>query len=138
NAAMSEAYRRIDNRLKAGEVVILDGGIGSELQEVGYPEQKADRPKNFTWGSLAIHEAPDKLIEVRVDLGREVRTIVTGLVPHYQPDDLVGKTIVVVANLQPRRVRGVESRGMLLAAEWDGQLALVTLDRDLPPGARVS
>lgn len=80
----------------------------------------------------------DKLIEVRVDLGREVRTIVTGLVPHYQPDDLVGKTIVVVANLQPRRVRGVESRGMLLAAEWDGQLALVTLDRDLPPGARVS
>jgi homocysteine S-methyltransferase len=64
NAAMSEAYRRIDQRLKAGDVVILDGGIGSELQEVGYPERKDDRPKNFTWGSLAIHEAPDKLIEV--------------------------------------------------------------------------
>ncbi|MER3436967.1 MAG: hypothetical protein C4346_04810, partial [Chloroflexota bacterium] len=64
NAAMSEAYWRIDQRLKAGDVVILDGGIGSELQEVGYPERKDDRPKNFTWGSLAIHEAPEKLIEV--------------------------------------------------------------------------
>jgi methionyl-tRNA synthetase len=80
----------------------------------------------------------DKLIEAKVDLGNEVRTIVTGLIPHYQPQDLVGRTIVVVANLQPRRVRGVESRGMLLAAEWNGQLSLVTLDRDLPPGARVS
>jgi len=80
----------------------------------------------------------DKLIEARVDLGSEVRTIVTGLVPEYQADELVGKTIVVVANLEPRRVRGVESRGMLLAAEWDGRLSLVTLDRELPPGARVS
>lgn len=80
----------------------------------------------------------DKLIQAKVDLGGELRTIVTGLLPHYQPEDLVGKTIVVVANLEPRRVRGVESRGMLLAAEWNGQLSLVTLDRDLPPGARVT
>ncbi len=80
----------------------------------------------------------DKLIRAKVDLGNEVRTIVTGLLPHYAPEDLVGKTLVVVANLEPRRVRGVESQGMLLAAEWEGQLALVTLDRDLPPGARVT
>ncbi len=80
----------------------------------------------------------DKLIQARVDLGGEVRTIVTGLVPHYRPEELVGKTIVVVANLEPRKVRGVESRGMLLAAEWNGQLSLVTLDRELPPGARVT
>ena len=61
---MTDAYRRIDERLRAGEIVILDGGIGSELQEVGYPENPADRPDNFTWGSLAVHEAPEKLIEV--------------------------------------------------------------------------
>jgi S-methylmethionine-dependent homocysteine/selenocysteine methylase len=61
---MSERYQPIDERLKAGEVVILDGGIGSELQEVGYPDVAADRPQNFTWGSLAIQEAPEKLIEV--------------------------------------------------------------------------
>ncbi len=64
NSAMSDAYRAIDARLKAGDVVILDGGIGSELQEVGYPENPGSRPANYTWGSIAIHEAPDKLIEV--------------------------------------------------------------------------
>jgi homocysteine S-methyltransferase len=62
--AMTAAYRRIDERLRDGGIVVLDGGIGSELQEVGYPEIAADRPKNFTWGSLAIREAPQKLIEV--------------------------------------------------------------------------
>lgn len=64
NSAMSDNYRAIDARLKAGDIVILDGGIGSELQEVGYPENPKSRPDNYTWGSIAIHEAPDKLIEV--------------------------------------------------------------------------
>ena len=62
--AMTAAYRRVDERLRAGGMVVLDGGIGSELQQVGYPEQVADRPKNYTWGSLAIREAPEKLVEV--------------------------------------------------------------------------
>ncbi len=61
---MSDRYERIHERLDAGGVVVLDGGIGSELQEVGYPDKKEDRPANFTWGSLAIEEAPEKLIEV--------------------------------------------------------------------------
>jgi S-methylmethionine-dependent homocysteine/selenocysteine methylase len=64
NSAMTAAYRAIDERLKAGGVVILDGGIGSELQEVGYPEDPKDRPANFTWGSIAVDKAPEKLIEV--------------------------------------------------------------------------
>jgi S-methylmethionine-dependent homocysteine/selenocysteine methylase len=64
NAAPTDAYRRLDERLRAGGVVILDGGIGSELQEVGYPPDPATRPRNYTWGSLAIHEAPEKLVEV--------------------------------------------------------------------------
>jgi homocysteine S-methyltransferase len=62
--AMTSAYRQIDERLRAGGIVTLDGGIGSELQVVGYPEEAADRPGNFTWGSLAIREAPEKLVEV--------------------------------------------------------------------------
>ena len=64
HSVISPAYQRIDNRLKAGGVVVLDGGIGSELQAVGYPEKAEDRPANFTWGSIAIHEAPEKLVEV--------------------------------------------------------------------------
>src|SRR4051812_33586205 len=64
NSAMSATYRALDDRLKAGGIVILDGGIGSELQVVGYPDKAEDRPKNFTWGSIAIEETPDKLVEV--------------------------------------------------------------------------
>ena len=64
NSAMSSIYRALDDRLKAGGVVVLDGGIGSELQDAGYPENPKDRPANYTWGSIAIHDAPDKLVEV--------------------------------------------------------------------------
>lgn len=80
----------------------------------------------------------EKLIEVQVDLGTEVRTVVAGLVPQYQPDDLVGKRIIIVANLEPRRMRGVASQGMLLAAEWDGQVALLTVEKNAPKGAKIS
>ncbi|HVH30886.1 MAG TPA: methionine--tRNA ligase subunit beta, partial [bacterium] len=80
----------------------------------------------------------DKLIEVQVDLGSEVRTVVAGLVPQYEPDDLVGKRIVVVANLEPRRMRGIASQGMLLAAEWDGEVALLTVEKNAPKGAKIS
>lgn len=80
----------------------------------------------------------DKLIEVKVDTGGEVRTLATGLIPHYQPEDLVGKRIIVLTNLEPRRVRGVQSEGMLLAAEWEGQVALLTVEKDAPKGAKIS
>ncbi|HEU5298270.1 MAG TPA: methionine--tRNA ligase [bacterium] len=80
----------------------------------------------------------DKLIEAKIDLGGEVRTIITGLIPQYQPEELVGKRIVVLANLQPRRVRGVDSHGMLLAAEWEGQVALLTVEKNAPKGARIT
>jgi len=80
----------------------------------------------------------DKLIEATVDLGGEVRTIITGLIPHYRPEDLVGKRIIVLANLEPRRVRGVDSHGMLLAAEWEGQIGLLTVDKPAPSGAKIT
>ena len=64
NSAMSDSYRRIDDRLKAGGIVVLDGGIGSELQDAGFPENPDERPANFTWGTIAVTEAPDKLVEV--------------------------------------------------------------------------
>lgn len=80
----------------------------------------------------------DKLIEAKVDLGDEVRTIITGLIPQYQPEELVGRRIIVLVNLEPRRVRGVTSHGMLLAVEWEGQIGLLTVDKDAPKGARIT
>jgi len=78
-----------------------------------------------------------KLLKLTVSLGAEQRTLVAGIAEHYAPAELVGKKVVVVANLEPARLMGVESDGMLLAGSTDGKLALLSLDRDLPPGARV-
>lgn len=80
----------------------------------------------------------DKLIELEVNIGSEVRHLITGIYPLYRPVDLVGRRIIVLANLQPRRVKGVESQGMLLAAEWDGEIGLLTVDKDAPSGARIT
>ncbi len=80
----------------------------------------------------------DKLIELEVDIGSEVRHLITGLYPLYRPVDLVGRRIIVLANLQPRKVKGVESQGMLLAAEWEGEIGLLTVDKDAPSGARIT
>ena len=80
-----------------------------------------------------------KLLKLTVSLGAEQRTIVAGIAQHYAPADLVGKKVVVVANLEPATLMGVASQGMVLAGstDGDGALAVVTLDRDLPPGAKV-
>jgi methionyl-tRNA synthetase len=84
------------------------------------------------------HPNADKLLLLTVRMGPETRTVVSGIKPHYEPDDLIGKKLVLVTNLQPVTIRGVESQGMILAAEDDdGQLSLVTLDRDLADASEV-
>jgi methionyl-tRNA synthetase len=84
-------------------------------------------------------EGSDKLLKMQVDVGGgETRQIVSGIRQWYSPEQMAGKTIVVVANLKPAKLFGVESQGMLLAAEADGDLKLVTLDGTLPAGAQVS
>ncbi len=79
-----------------------------------------------------------KLMKIFIDLGDEERQIVAGIAGHYAPEDLVGKSIVVVANLQPAKIRGVESRGMLLAATDDDRVILLAPEKDAAPGSRVS
>jgi methionine--tRNA ligase beta chain len=80
----------------------------------------------------------DKLLELRIRIGETTRTLVAGIAQQYAPGSLVGRKIVVVANLKPRRVRGVESQGMLLAASDGDRPILLAPDRDVPSGARVS
>jgi len=79
-----------------------------------------------------------KLLKLTVSLGDEQRTIVAGIAEHYAPADLVGKKVVVVANLEPAKLMGVESKGMLLAGSAGPVLGVLSLDRELPPGAKVS
>jgi methionyl-tRNA synthetase len=88
--------------------------------------------------AAAAHPNADRLVVLTVDLGGEQRQLVAGIRAHYEPEALVGKQIVVVANLQPATLRGVESQGMLLAAsDSDGRLALVVPETAVAPGAQV-
>ncbi len=80
----------------------------------------------------------DKLYKLQVDVGDEVRQIVTGLVDYYTEEEMRGKVIAVVMNLKPAKIFGQMSYGMLLAAEKDDRLALLTVDRDIPNGARIT
>ncbi len=84
------------------------------------------------------HPNADRLLVLQVDLGEEKRQLVAGIRAHYEPAALIGRQIVVVANLQPATLRGVESQGMLLAAsDSEGRLAFVTPEKPVSSGARV-
>jgi methionyl-tRNA synthetase len=79
----------------------------------------------------------DKLMRLELDVGGRPRQIVAGIAQHYEADSLLGKMIVIVANLQPARIRGVESNGMLLAAKDGGKLCLIGVDGEIASGASV-
>jgi len=88
------------------------------------------------------HPNADKLLCLTIDLGDAQRQIIAGLKPYCAPESLLGKQIVVVANLEPRKMRGLESHGMLLAATCGEQghrdVVIITPDSEVPPGAEVS
>lgn len=81
----------------------------------------------------------DRLLRLEVEIGEPTpRQIVAGIAAYYAPEDLIGRRIIVVANLEPRRLRGLESNGMLLAASAeDDRPVLVTVTEDVPDGARL-
>lgn len=83
------------------------------------------------------HPNADKLYILRIQVGETEKSIVAGIRPFYQTGELIGKKIVVVANLEPAVIRGVESQGMLLAASEGEILSLVIPEREIPTGAKV-
>lgn len=83
-------------------------------------------------------EGAEKLLKLKVELGNEVRQVVSGIAKHYQPDQIVGKYVILVANLKPVKLRGIESQGMILAASDDKDLALATIDKVIGSGAKIS
>jgi methionyl-tRNA synthetase len=136
---LSGLFPRIDTKAAAaaGEVGVkpaaTDGALLS-IADFGKVELRVAEV-------LAAEAVPKskKLLKLTVSLGTEQRTIVAGIAQHYAPADLVGKKVVVVANLEPAKLMGIQSQGMVLAGSTadDGALAVLVLDRDLPPGARV-
>jgi len=80
----------------------------------------------------------DKLYKLTIDVGDDKRTIVAGLAEYYKPKELKGKKIIILANLEPRKLRGILSNGMLLAAEDDKTVSVLTIDKDVKPGSKIS
>jgi methionyl-tRNA synthetase len=78
-----------------------------------------------------------KLLKLQVDIGSERRQVVAGIGTRYPPEDLIGKRIVLITNLQPAKIMGVESQGMLLAAGEEALLGLATFLEEIPPGTRI-
>ena len=86
---------------------------------------------------LDILQSYDKVLASGHLSGEETRTLVAGVAEHYAPADLVGRKVVIVANLMPATLMGIESNGMVLAASHEGTVSLLTLDKDVPSGSRV-
>ena len=126
----------------------------AEAQPAAEPkkdEPKKDEPKKVSFDKFlqtdlrvarvveaARIEGTDKLLQLQLDVGElGPRQIVAGIAEAYEADQLVGMKIVIVANLKPARIRGVESQGMLLAADLDGRPIVATFGEDVAPGTRV-
>jgi methionyl-tRNA synthetase len=83
------------------------------------------------------HPNADRLLTLQIDLGDERRQLVAGLAAHYRPEELIGKQIIVVANLEPAKLRGEVSQGMLLAASDEEGVSILVPERPMAPGSRV-
>jgi methionine--tRNA ligase beta chain len=114
-------------------VLLPDGGAMISIDAFRQIELKVATVK-----SAEPHPNADKLIVLQVDLGTEQRQICAGIRNHYTPEELVGRQVVVVANLETAKLRGLESQGMLLAASDEGRVILLTPEKPVQPGSQVS
>ena len=79
-----------------------------------------------------------KLLKLTVDTGIDKRTLVSGIAEHYDPKEIIGRKILMIVNLEPRKIKGIESKGMILCAEdAEGKLSLVVPEREIPAGAEI-
>ena len=88
---------------------------------------------------LKIEKIPGKtkIVKGEIDLGDETRDVIIGGAEFYEPEDLIGKTVIVVANLESKKMGGVESNAMLLAADINDKPFWLTVDPQVPPGAKI-
>lgn len=147
-------FRKIEDAEIAAQVEKLKAGLikpnESKVEET-QPQTPNDKPEivydDFAKIDLKVGtivsaekvEKADKLLKLQIELGTETRTIVSGIALHYQPEAIIGKQVVVVANLAPRKMRGIESNGMILMAEdKDGKLHFVSPENMINAGSSVS
>jgi methionyl-tRNA synthetase len=153
--ALSLANARVFFYLKPGSLVRIEQPVFPRLsgkEKVAAVAKQATVPDNlldiseFAKLKMVVAEVitaekvegTDKLLKLRINIGSEERQIVAGIAEHYTPDDMIGRKIIVIKNLKPARIRGIDSNGMLLAAHKGKKLTLVVPDSDLPSGSAIS
>jgi methionyl-tRNA synthetase len=133
-------FPRID--LKKGEEKKGSGSkgkVGMEIKdEITLDEFKKVDLRVATVVSVEEIPRAKKLLQVKVDLGTEERMVVAGIAGNYAPDELIGKQVVIVANLKPAKLMGVLSQGMIVAAVDKKNLSVVTVDKMMAPGTQLS
>ena len=139
---MRSLFPRIGNTKKERETAKSKTTEKTEKQPEGVARIGFDDFMKVDLRSAVVKEAEkvkdaDKLLRLQIQIGDETRQIVAGIAKHYEPDEVIGKTIVVVANLEAAKIRGEESNGMLLAATKGKKLRLVTVDGEISSGARI-
>lgn len=129
----TEYDSRLKSEIKGTKMEKAEGKGTISFEEFGKVQMKTARV-------IAAEkvEGAEKLLKMQIDLGHEKRQIVAGIAQYYTPEEMVGKTLVVVCNLKPARIRGVESYGMLLAAQSGSDLVLLSTDKDISAGAKIS
>jgi methionyl-tRNA synthetase len=133
-AKIAALFPRVEEKkpAAASAAPAADGAAAISIEEF----QKIDLRVAQVLAAEAVPKSK-KLLKLRVSLGSEERTVLAGIAEHYAPADLVGKKVVVVANLKAAKLMGIESQGMVLAGEGAHGLGVVMPDRDLPPGSKV-
>ena len=148
-------WGRLEPGTPLGTIVPLFPRIEKKKEETTVPDSPSAAPKDETDERIDIAdfarldlraakvtaaeriEGSKKLIKLQVDLGSESRQIVAGIAQTHGPEDLVGKTVVVVANLKPARLMGTESNGMVLAGSVGGNAVLCVFESEVAPGTKV-
>lgn len=137
-----------ENAAKAEAKAAEQGSVKAEEKKSDAPEGTVTMIDIAEFKSVSLRvghiltaekvEKADKLLKFTVDLGSEQRTIVSGIAKFYTPEEMVGKQVVVVANLKPAKLRGIESQGMLLCAvSAEGDVVLVAPEKRVPAGSEV-
>ncbi|MCL5408547.1 MAG: hypothetical protein M1135_00765 [Candidatus Omnitrophica bacterium] len=108
------------------------------MEDVKYEEFKKMDLRAGKILEVEDHPDADRLYLITVDIGDEKRKFVAGIRPYYQKEELLGKSCVVLVNLESKNIRGVESHGMILAALSEGIFGILTLDRQVLPGTKIS
>ena len=139
-------FSKIDDEFVENQV----GKLGNKLSNTNpniMPQKDPTTFDNFAQMDLRVAtvtecvpvDKTDKLLQLKVDTGLDVRTVVSGIAEHFKPEEVIGRKVVLLANLEPRKIRGVESQGMvLMASTMDGGLRFITPEEGVSPGDVIS